>query len=144
MFASDFERNAEMLAECDEIAAGLDDPLLLARIKECRGQATLYQGDIPGAIELLEQARREFQALGDPLGEFDTLILLTACTFFLEDPRDDTFSRQALALAEPTAPTRRRPTRCGRSVSRSGKPATSTGRPGRCVGPCGCSCRCTT
>ena len=58
---------------------GCDDPLLHARIKECRGQATLYQGDIPGAIELLEQARREFQALADPLGEFDTLILLTAC-----------------------------------------------------------------
>jgi predicted ATPase/DNA-binding CsgD family transcriptional regulator len=100
MFAMDFERNAEMLAECSEIAGGLDDPLLLARIKECRGQATLYQGDIPGAIELLEQARREFQALGNALGEFDTLILLTACTFFLEDPRDDTFGRQALALAE--------------------------------------------
>jgi predicted ATPase/DNA-binding CsgD family transcriptional regulator len=100
MFATDFERNAEMLAECDEIAAGLDDPLLWARIKECRGQATLYQGDILGAIDLLEQARREFQALGNALGEFDTLILLTACTFFLEDPRDDTFSRQALELAE--------------------------------------------
>ena len=100
MFATDFERNAEMLAECGEIAAGLDDPLLLARIKECRGHATLYQGDLPGAIELLEQARREFQAIGNALGEFDTLILLTACAFFLEDPRDDEFSRQALALAE--------------------------------------------
>ena len=100
MFATDFDRNASMLAECDEIAARLDDPLLHARIKECRGQATLYQGDIPGAIELLEQARREFQALADPLGEFDTLILLTASTFFLDDPRADEFSRLALALAE--------------------------------------------
>ncbi len=100
MFATDFERNAEMLAECSEIAAGLDDPLLLARIKECQGQATLYQGDLPGAVELLEQARREFQAIGNALGEFDTLILLTASTFFLEDPRDHSFSRQALALAE--------------------------------------------
>jgi ATP/maltotriose-dependent transcriptional regulator MalT len=100
MFATDFDRNASMLAECDEIAARLDDPLLHARIKECRGQATLYQGDIPGAIDLLEQARREFQALADPLGEFDTLILLTACTFFLDDPRADEFSRLALALAE--------------------------------------------
>ena len=36
----------------------------------------------------------------DPLGEFDTLILLTAATFFLDDPRADEFSRQALALAE--------------------------------------------
>ena len=100
MFATEFEQNATMLAECTEIAAGLDDDLLQARIKECRGQATLYQGDLPGAIELLEQARREFRALGDPLGEFDTLILLTACTFFLDDPRADEFSRQALALAE--------------------------------------------
>jgi predicted ATPase/DNA-binding CsgD family transcriptional regulator len=100
MFATDFERNVTMLAECTEIAAGLDDDLLEARIKECRGQATLYQGDLPGAIELLERARREFQALGDPLGEFDTLILLAACTFFLDDPRVAEFSRQALALAE--------------------------------------------
>ena len=28
------------------------------------------------------------------------MILLTACTFFLDDPRADEFSRQALALAE--------------------------------------------
>lgn len=100
MFATDFERNVTMLAECAEIAAGLDDDLLQARIKECRGHATLYQGDLPGAIDLLDLARREFQAIGDPLGEFDTLILLTASTFFLDDPRADEFSRQALALAE--------------------------------------------
>ncbi len=100
MFATDVDRNTAMLAECDEIAARLDDALLHARIKECRGQASLYQGDIPRAIELLEQARREFRALGDPLGEFDTLILLTASTFFLDDPRADEFSRLALALAE--------------------------------------------
>ena len=47
MFATDFDRNATMLAECAEIAAGLDDDLLQARIKECRGHATLYQGDLP-------------------------------------------------------------------------------------------------
>jgi len=100
MFATDFDRSATMLAKCEEIAAGLDDDLLQARIKECRGHATLYQGDLPGAIELLEEARREFQALGNALGEFDTLILLTACTFFLDDPRASEFSRQALDLAE--------------------------------------------
>jgi predicted ATPase/DNA-binding CsgD family transcriptional regulator len=100
MFATDFERNVTMLAECEEIAARLDDALLNARIKECRGQATLYQGDLPGAIELLEQARREFRAIGDALGEFDTLILLTAGTFFLNDPRADEYSRGALELAE--------------------------------------------
>ncbi len=100
MFATDFDRHATMLAECEQIAAGLDDDMLHARIKECEGHATLYQGDLPGAIELLEQARREFQALGNPLGEFDTLILLTACTFFLDDPRTSQFSREALELAE--------------------------------------------
>jgi predicted ATPase/DNA-binding CsgD family transcriptional regulator len=100
MFATDFDRNVTMLAECAEIAAWLDDDLLRARIKECQGHATLYQGDLPGAIELLEQGRREFRALGDALGEFDTLILLTAATFFLDDPRAEEFSRQAFDLAE--------------------------------------------
>jgi predicted ATPase/DNA-binding CsgD family transcriptional regulator len=100
MFATEFDRNAEMLAECSRIAAGLDDDRLQARIKECRGHATLYQGDLPAAVTLLEEARSEFRLVGDPLGEFDTLTLLTAATFFLEDPRADEFARQALALAE--------------------------------------------
>jgi len=100
MFATDFERNAAMLAECAEIAAGLHDDLLDARITECRGHSTLYQGDIPGATDLLEQARSAFQEIGDPLGEFDTLILLAACAFFLGDPQVEEYSRQALALAE--------------------------------------------
>jgi predicted ATPase/DNA-binding CsgD family transcriptional regulator len=100
MFAGDFERNAAMLAECAELARSLDDDLLQARIKECRGHATLYQGDLPAAIALLEEARTDFRAVGDPLGEFDTLILLAAGTFFLDDPRVEDFSRQALALAE--------------------------------------------
>jgi predicted ATPase/DNA-binding CsgD family transcriptional regulator len=100
MFAGEFERNATMLAECSEIAERLDDGLLWARIKECRGHATLYQGDLPAAVSLLDEARIGFRAVGDPLGEFDTLILLTAATFFLDDPRVEDFSRQALALAE--------------------------------------------
>jgi DNA-binding CsgD family transcriptional regulator len=64
------------------------------------GHATLYQGDLPAAIALLEEARRDFRAIGDPLGEFDTLILLTAATFFLDDPRVDEYSREALELAD--------------------------------------------
>jgi predicted ATPase/DNA-binding CsgD family transcriptional regulator len=100
MFATEFERQAAMLAECEQIAAGLDDPLLEARIKECRGHATLYQGDLPGAVALLEQACAEFREIGDGLGEFDTLILLTAAALFLEDPRIDDFARQAYELAD--------------------------------------------
>jgi predicted ATPase/DNA-binding CsgD family transcriptional regulator len=100
MFAGDFERNATMLAECAEIAQGLDDELLSARIKECRGHATLYQGDLPGAIQLLQEAGDDFRRIGNPLGEFDTLILLTAGTFFSDDARVQEFSRRALALAD--------------------------------------------
>jgi predicted ATPase/DNA-binding CsgD family transcriptional regulator len=100
MFATDWDRHAAMLAECADIASQLGDDLLNARVKECRGHGTLYQGELPGAIEILEDARTDFQALGDPLGEFDTLILLSAGTFFLDDPRVDEFSEQALALAE--------------------------------------------
>ena len=100
MFATEFDRTRTMLDECAEIAAGLDDQRLDARIKECRGHAALYQGDVPAALALLQEARDEFRAVGDPLGEFDTLILLTAATFFIDDPRVAEFSREALALAE--------------------------------------------
>jgi len=100
MFATDLDSNAAMLAECTAIASRLHDPRLHARIRECRGHARLYQDDLVGAIELLDLARHEYQALEDPLGEFDTLILLTACTFFLDDPRADEYSQQALLLAE--------------------------------------------
>jgi predicted ATPase/DNA-binding CsgD family transcriptional regulator len=100
MFATEFDRHATMLAECESIAANLGDPLLEARIKECRGHATVYQGDLPRAVEILEAACAEFRAIGDALGEFDSLILLTAATLFLDDDRVDDFSRQALELAD--------------------------------------------
>jgi len=100
MFATEFDRNAKMLAECEEIAAGLHDPLLDARIKECRGHATLYQGDLPAAVAILGEACAEFREIGDGLGEFDTLILLTAAALFQNDDRIDDYSSAALALAE--------------------------------------------
>ena len=100
MFATEFDQTAAMLDECSALAERFDDDLLRARIKECRGHATLYLGDLPAAVDLLEEARAGFRAVGDPLGEFDTLILLSAATFFLDDPRLEDFSRQGLALAE--------------------------------------------
>jgi len=100
MFATEFDRTSTMLAECCELAERFDDDLLRARIKECRGHATLYEGDLTGAVALLEDARDCFRQVGDALGEFDTLILLSAATFFLDDPRVEEFSRQALGLAE--------------------------------------------
>jgi DNA-binding CsgD family transcriptional regulator len=100
MFAGDFAQTDQMLTEASALAEQWDDDLLRARIAECRGHALLYQGDLPTAVARLEDSRARYRRLGEPLGEFDTLVLLTAATFFLEDPRDGEFSRQALALAE--------------------------------------------
>jgi DNA-binding CsgD family transcriptional regulator len=100
MFLTEWDRQGVLLAECEEIAEGLDDPLLDARIKECRGHATLYAGRLPEAMAMLEQACADFRAIGDPLGEFDTLILLTGAGWLLGDPRIGEFSRQAHDLAD--------------------------------------------
>ncbi len=100
MLAGELERTHAMLAESRELVERFDDDLLRARIKECAGHATLYQGDLPSAVALLEDGLVGFRAVGDRLGEFDTLILLAAATFFLGDPRAEEFSREALALAE--------------------------------------------
>ncbi|MEO6412898.1 MAG: LuxR C-terminal-related transcriptional regulator [Pedococcus sp.] len=99
MFAGEFDRTHTMLAECSGLAEQFDDELLRARIDECRGHASMYQGDLTGACALLESGLSRFRAVGDPLGEFDTLILLSAAAFFLDDPRTEDFSEQALALA---------------------------------------------
>jgi len=100
MVAGEFDETDRLLAEASELADRFDDDLLRTRIKECRGHALVYRGDLPSAVALLEDALAGFRALGDPFGEFNTLVLIAATTFFLDDPRDDEFSRQALALAE--------------------------------------------
>ena len=100
MFAGEFDRTHTMLTECSTLAEQFDDELLRARIEECRGHAAMYQGDLVGACGFLESGLRRFRAVGDPLGEFDTLVLLSAATFFLDDPRVEAFSEQSLALAE--------------------------------------------
>jgi predicted ATPase/DNA-binding CsgD family transcriptional regulator len=100
MFAGEFDRTHTMLGECSELAERFDDELLRARIDECRGHASMYQGDLAGACAYLESGLRRFRTVGDPLGQFDTLVLLSAAAFFMEDPRVEDFSQQALALAE--------------------------------------------
>lgn len=100
MLAGEFEQTRMLLAECSDLAERFEDTLLLARIKECQGHVALHQGDLPSAVALLEEGLTGFRAEGDPLGEFDTLILLAAATFFLDDSRAERFSQQALALAD--------------------------------------------
>jgi DNA-binding NarL/FixJ family response regulator len=100
MFLGEAEQMAGLLAECEELAARYDDDRLRARILEVSGHALIYRGELPAAVEVLERGLAGFRAVQDPLGEFDVLILLSAATFFLGDPRVEEFSRQAYALAE--------------------------------------------
>ncbi|MEU4601687.1 LuxR C-terminal-related transcriptional regulator [Kribbella sp. NPDC023972] len=100
MFLGETEQLTRLLRECEELAERYDDDRLRARIAEVAGHALIYQGDLPGAIGRLEVGLAGFRAVGDNLGEFDILILLSAATFFLGDPRVEEFSRQAYELAD--------------------------------------------
>lgn len=100
LVTGDYDWMDTTLAEASELAERFDDDLLRARILECRGHARLYVGDFPTGIALLEDARAGFRSFGLPAGEFNSLLLLALGTFLLDDPRDEDFSRQALALAE--------------------------------------------
>ncbi|TCC05407.1 ATP-binding protein [Kribbella soli] len=99
MFLGETDQLGPLLAECAELAERYDDDPLRARIAEVAGHALLYQGDLPGAITLLEEGLAGYRAVGDKLGEFDSLILLAATTFFLGDPRVEGFSQAAYELA---------------------------------------------
>ncbi|HEY9335969.1 MAG TPA: LuxR C-terminal-related transcriptional regulator [Kribbella sp.] len=99
MFIGEAEQQARWLAECAELAERYDDDHLRARIAEVTGQALIYRGELSPALERLLPALDTFRAVGDGLGEFDVLILLSAATFFLGDPRVEEFSRQAYELA---------------------------------------------
>ncbi|TCO35139.1 putative ATPase [Kribbella steppae] len=100
MFLGESEQSTRLLAECAELAERYDDEQLRARIAEVEGQALIYQGDLTGAVARLERGLAGYRTVQDRLGEFDSLILLSAATFFLTDPRVEEFSRQAYELAD--------------------------------------------
>jgi len=100
VFAGEAELARRLLAECEVLTERFDDDRMRARIAEVAAHAAIYQGDLAGAVARLEEGLAGFRRVGDPLGEFDSLILLAAATFFLGDRRVEEFSRQALALAE--------------------------------------------
>ena len=87
----------EMLAE---LAEYLDDERLRAGHAECTGMATFFAGDLPGGAELLERALAGYRVAGDALPVFNTLILLAAVYFFLDDPRGAAAAAEALELTE--------------------------------------------
>ncbi|MGY4770257.1 ATP-binding protein [Kribbella sp. CWNU-51] len=99
MFIGEAEQQRRWLAECVLLAERYDDDHLRARIAEVAGHALINQGDLSGAVGRLLTALDGFRAVGDVLGEFDVLTLLSAATFFLGDPRADEFSRRSYDLA---------------------------------------------
>jgi predicted ATPase/DNA-binding CsgD family transcriptional regulator len=92
--------HTELLSELGELAEELDDERLRAGHAECSGMATFFAGDLPGGAEQLERALAGYRVAGDALLVFDTLILLAAARFFLDDPRGAVAAEEALALAD--------------------------------------------
>jgi predicted ATPase/DNA-binding CsgD family transcriptional regulator len=90
----------EMLAELAGLAEEFDDEQLRAGHAECTGMAAFFAGDLPGGAELLEHALAGYRVAGDALLVFDTLVLLAAVYFFLDDPRGEQAAAEALALTE--------------------------------------------
>lgn len=90
----------EPLAELAVLADELDDTRLRAGHAECVGMATFFSGDLLGGAELLAQALAGYRVAGDAQLVFDTLILLAAVYFFLDDTQGMTAAEEALALAE--------------------------------------------
>jgi len=90
----------DMLAELADLAEELDDERLSAGHAECTGMATFFAGDLPGGAELLERALHGYRVAGDALLVFDTLVLLAAAWFFLDDQRGAAAAAEALELSE--------------------------------------------
>jgi predicted ATPase len=90
----------EMLAELAGLAEEFEDERLRAGHAECTGMATFFAGDLSGGAELLERALAGYRVAGDALLVFDTLVLLAAVYFFLDDPRGAAVAAEALALTE--------------------------------------------
>jgi DNA-binding CsgD family transcriptional regulator len=90
----------EMLAELAGLAEDLDDERVRAGHAECTGMATFFAGNLSSGAELLERALAGYRVAGDALPVFNTLILLAAVYFFLDDPRGAAAAAEALELTE--------------------------------------------
>ncbi|TCN44211.1 putative ATPase [Kribbella orskensis] len=99
-FLDEAEQATRLLTEYEELAERYDDDHMRARIAELSGHMLILQGDLVGAVAQLERGLVGHRAVGDVQGEFDVLILLSAATFFLGDPRVEDFGRQAYELTE--------------------------------------------
>jgi predicted ATPase/DNA-binding CsgD family transcriptional regulator len=89
-----------MLTECAALADRFGDAALRAHVDECSGLAALFRGEVPQARALLEDAVAGHRSVGDLLGVADSLILLAAATFFMDDPRGADAAAECLQLCE--------------------------------------------
>ncbi|NIH84175.1 ATP-binding protein [Amycolatopsis granulosa] len=96
----DEEPARAMLAELRELAEALDDDGLRAGWAQCAGAGTFYLGDLVGGRQLLEQALAGFRRTGDLAQVCNTLILLAAVLFYLDEPAGLPVAEEALALCE--------------------------------------------
>jgi predicted ATPase/DNA-binding CsgD family transcriptional regulator len=90
----------QLLAECDALSEQFDDDPLRAHHAECAGLAALHRGDVAEACAQLAAAVVGHRAIGDLLGQADSLILLAAATLFSGDPHGIDAAAESLELCE--------------------------------------------
>ncbi|GAB2959089.1 LuxR C-terminal-related transcriptional regulator [Amycolatopsis acidiphila] len=90
----------EMLMELRALAERFEDELLRAGYAQCSGLARFFEGDLVGGRARLERALEGYRRLGQQRQVFATLILLSAVTFFLEDPAGARLAGEALEMCE--------------------------------------------
>jgi predicted ATPase/DNA-binding CsgD family transcriptional regulator len=90
----------EMLVELRTLGERFGDEQARAGYAQCSGMSRFFDGDLVGGRARLEKALEAYRRLGHQRQVCNTLILLSAVTFFLEDPAGARIAEDALAICE--------------------------------------------
>lgn len=89
-----------MLAELHRLAEEFDDDLLRAGFAQCTGLELFVAGDLAGSRARLEEALAIYRRAENLQQVSNTLTLLSAVTFFQDDPAGAAIAEETLELAE--------------------------------------------
>ncbi|WP_236796907.1 LuxR C-terminal-related transcriptional regulator [Amycolatopsis sp. GM8] len=98
--AGEHDESREMLVELRILAERFDDETLEAGYAQCTGMSRFLDGDLVGGRARLEKALSDYRRLGHERQVFNTLILLSALTFFLDDAAGAGIAQEALTMCE--------------------------------------------